>query len=217
MTFLKSEIQEEQWVRQMEPFRRFLQVAAQMNGQPLNYSLIGRDCGVSSLTVQSYYEILDDTLIGFFLPPFHRSIRKQQRKAPKFYFFDLGVKRALGRELSVPLSPQTFEFGKAFEHFIICEINRLNQYLHKDFEIFYLQTKSGVEIDLILNRPGKKLALVEIKSANQVDERHTRHLEEISAAIRHSEVFLLSLDQTPKMIGRVLALPWQEGITKLMD
>ena len=48
-----------------------------------------------------YFSILEDTLVGFLLPAFHRSIRKQQRVNPKFYFFDPGVKRALDRTLDL--------------------------------------------------------------------------------------------------------------------
>jgi predicted AAA+ superfamily ATPase len=111
---LKEEIWNEQIIRKLEPFSYFLEVAAQMNGRVLNFSKIGRDIGVDTKTVQSYFQILEDTLLGYFLPSFHRSVRKRQLTNPKFYFFDTGVKRALERSLTVPLLPQTYAFGEAF-------------------------------------------------------------------------------------------------------
>jgi len=111
-------------VRRLDPFRRFLVVAAQMSGQIVNFSKIAREVGASTPPIQSYFEILEDTLIGFLLEPFHESVRKRQRGNPKFYLFDTGVQRALNHTLTVELRPQTHAFGLAFEHFVINEINR---------------------------------------------------------------------------------------------
>jgi predicted AAA+ superfamily ATPase len=79
-----------QALRSLAPFRRFLSIAAQMNGEPLNYSAIARDVGTSDQSVRSYFQILEDTLVGFVLEPYKPSVRKRQREAPKFYFFDVG-------------------------------------------------------------------------------------------------------------------------------
>ena len=90
LTYLKEEIVAEQIVRRLDPFRQFLEVAAQSNGAIVNYANIARDVGADPKTVITYFSILEDTLVGFLLPAFHRSIRKQQRVNPKFYFFDTG-------------------------------------------------------------------------------------------------------------------------------
>ena len=119
LTYLEKEIQQEQWVRKLEPFRRFLIIAAQMNGKIINRSSVARDLGVDDMTVESYFEILEDTYIGFRLRAFHRSPRKQIREAPKFYLIDPGIKRSLERTTRVPLLPQTTAFGDAFEHWVI--------------------------------------------------------------------------------------------------
>ena len=86
-TYLKEEIAEEQLVRKLEPFAKFLQVAAQMSGYLLNYTKIAKDVGTSDQTVKTYFQILEDTLLGFTLLPLDLSIRKAVGKTPKFYFF----------------------------------------------------------------------------------------------------------------------------------
>ncbi|MFQ5628705.1 MAG: ATP-binding protein, partial [bacterium] len=118
-TYLKEEVWNEQIIRKLEPFSYFLEVAAQMNGKVLNFSKIARDIGVDTKTVQSYFQILEDTLLGFLVPPFHRSVRKRQLTNPKFYFFDAGVKRALERTLTVSLLPQTYAFGGGLRAFCL--------------------------------------------------------------------------------------------------
>jgi len=85
-SYLREEILEEQIARSAPPFRRFLEVAAQMNGQIVNFSAVGRDAGVSTPTAQNYFQILEDTLLAFRLDPFHESFRKRQRGGPKYYF-----------------------------------------------------------------------------------------------------------------------------------
>ena len=132
LTYLKEEIVAEQIIRRLDPFREFLEVAAQSSGTIINYANIARDVGADPKTIVSYFSILEDTLVGFHLPAYHRSIRKQQRSNPKFYYFDIGVKRSLERTLEVPLRSETYEFGKAFEHFVITQILHLARYRYPD-------------------------------------------------------------------------------------
>ncbi|MDZ7291545.1 MAG: AAA family ATPase [candidate division KSB1 bacterium] len=214
-TYLKEEIWNEQIIRKLEPFSYFLEVAAQMNGRVLNFSKIGRDIGVDTKTVQSYFQILEDTLLGYFLPSFHRSLRKRQLTNPKFYFFDTGVKRALERSLTVPLLPQTYAFGEAFEHFVFLEMQRRNEYHKRDYRFSYLQTHDGAGVDFVIERPGRPIALVEIKSATRIEPSMAKHLQRFCGDLGDCEAYLLSLDSTPQKFGLVHALPWEQGLQAL--
>lgn len=214
-TYLQAEITQEQIVRRLDPFRRFLIVAAQMSGQILNFTKIAREIGSSPVTVQSYFQILEDTLIGNLVEPCHESVRKRQRGNPKFYFFDTGAQRALSNMLQVALAPRTYAFGVAFEHFIVNEIHRLQSYGKKDYRLSYLRTKDGVEIDLIIERPGMKRALVEIKSTERVTDEDIRSLMMLGKDIPNSEAFCLSRDPIARTVGAVACLPWQEGLVEL--
>ncbi len=213
--YLQEEITQEQIVRKLEPFRRFIYTAAQMSGQIVNFSKIAREAGITVPTTQSYFHILEDTLVGFLLDPFHESVRKRQRGNPKFYFFDTGIQAALSHTLTVGLAPRTYAFGVAFEHFLINEIHRLQSYAKKDWRLSYLRTKDGVEIDLIIERPGLKRALVEIKSTERVGPEEARALKRLAPDIPDSEAFCLSLDPAPKIIEGVTCLPWQRGLVEL--
>jgi len=215
LTYLKEEVWAEHLVRKLDPFRKFIEIAAQCNGEIINFANIARDVRADIKTVQSYFEILEDTLVGFILEPFHRSVRKRQRRAPKFYLFDPGVRRALDRTLTIDLKPGTYAYGKAFEHYIVIEALRLSAYRQNDFRFSYLRTKDDAEIDLIVERPGASTALLEIKSADRVDERDTRSLVRLAADIPGAEAFCLSRDPVARRIGSVIALPWQEGLKEL--
>ena len=214
-TYLKEEIWNEQIIRKIEPFSHFLEVAAQMNGKVLNFSKIGRDISSDTKTVQAYFQILEDTLLGFLIPAYRPSFRRRHLTNPKFYFFDTGVKRALEGVLTVPLLPQTSAFGDAFEHFILLEIKRRNEYLKRDYRFSYFQTHDGAEIDLVIERPGKPIALVEIKSSQRATPEMIKHLERFSKEFKTCESYCLSQDPNKQKMGNTRILPWQDGLISL--
>ena len=212
--YLKEEIWEEHIVKNLEPFRRFLEVAAQMNGKIINYSNIARDTGVDDKTVKSYYTILEDTLIGFFLEGFEHSFRKRLSNKPKFYFFDPGVTRALARMLSLPLIPSTSAYGEAFEHFIILECMKLRDIYHLEYRLTYLKTKDDVEVDLVVERPGKPILFVEIKSSTHIMRESISSFIQLTRDFGECEAICLSDDPFEKMIDHVRVLPWKIGLKR---
>ena len=215
LTYLKEEIWNEHLIEELEPFRLFLEVVAQTNGTIVNYAKIARDVDIDEKTVKRYFEILEETLVGFHLNAFSRSIRKRQSRSPKFYLFDTGVTRALARFLGQYIVPMSQPYGNAFEQFIISECIRLNDYLRKDFRFSYFRTKEGAEIDLIVDRPSAPLALIEIKSSTNPSITEVNHLLRLKAEFEPCEAFCFSNDTTPRLEHGVLFLHWQEGLKKI--
>jgi uncharacterized protein len=208
-TYLKEEVIFEQIIRKIEPFKKFLEVAAQMNGKILNYSKIARDSGVEERSVARYYQILEDTLVGFSLEPYDRSIRKRQSQKAKFYFFDCGVTRALQNTLDLDLTPQTFSYGDLFEQFIVLEFIRLNEYFEKQWKFSYLRTKDDVEIDLVVERPGKSTLLIEIKSKEKITSDDVNALRTLAKDFKSSEPILISNQKQDTVSEGVQCLHWQ--------
>ena len=211
-TYLREEIKEEQVVRQLDPFTRFLEVAAQTSGQIVNYAAIARDCQVGEKAVARYYQILEDTLLGVMIPSFDRSIRRQQSKSPRFYLFDLGVQRALSGTLNVPVTPQSYGYGRAFEQFLVLEIYRLNSYFRKRYKLSYLRTKDNAEIDLVVERPGEGHVLLEIKSTQNASAQHGKYLRTFTRELPKSEGWIVSLDEHNRMEGELRFLHWQSAL-----
>lgn len=216
-TYLKEEIITEQIVRNLPPFRRFLEVAAQMNTEVINYSNIAKDIHSDPKTVSGYYDILEDTLLGLRLPAYHTSIRKQQKKAPKFYLFDTGVARTLAGQVDYDLIPKSFEYGQLFEAFIVNEFHRRLTYHDKQFKLSYLRVNENLEIDLIIERGHQAPTLIEIKSSNKVDERHAKGLLTLGADFKSSKQYLISNDPETKKFATVQAFPWQKAIHLILD
>jgi predicted AAA+ superfamily ATPase len=215
--YLREEILMEQLVRKIAPFREFLTVAAQCSSKIVNYSVLSREAGVQVPTVQNYFQILVDTYLGFYLPSFHLSIRKSQIDAPKFYFFDNGVKKALENSLSEAPSVGTSSYGELFESFVMQEVMRVNDYLRLDYRMSYYKTKNGVEIDLVLTR-GKLHLLVEIKSSKKIDESRVIHLEKISNDFpAHSFKYYISQSEEKYSIGKVQCMHWKNFLEEMFQ
>jgi len=215
LLYLREEVWNEHLVRKLNPFRKFLQIAAQCSGELINYSNIAKDTNVDYKTVQQYFQILEDTLLGQLIEPYAYSVKKRQKNSPKFYFFDNGVKAALDKTIAIPVLPQSFNFGLAFEQFIINEIHRLNSYGNKHYSISFLRTEHDLEVDVLLERPGLPTALIEIKSTDKMNQAIPKNLAKFTSDFANAEFFCLSRDPVSKTYGKIKALHWRTGLTEL--
>lgn len=209
-TYLKEEIIAEQIVRNLPPFRRFLDVAAQQNAEIVHYTNIAKDVGSDPKTISKYFDILQDTLIGMLLPAFDRSVRRQQKTAPKFYFFDAGIVRALTGEVDHRPVTSSTEYGKLFETFIINETHRILTYKEQSFKLSYIRLNEKLEVDLVLELPRSAPWLCEIKSAAHVDDRHVAGVVSVGKKLGKSEKFLISNDKQKKVVEGVTCMHWRE-------
>lgn len=215
--YLREEIIAEQIVRNIDRFRHFLPVAAQSNGTILNFSEIARQSGVDEKSVAHFFEILVDTLIGFYLEPFHRSVRKRQYQKPKFYFFDSGVTRAMAQQLDQNIVAGTSLYGHCFEHFFILELMRQIEYQEREIKLSYLESSQGVEVDLIIEKSASEIILLEIKSSESVIEDHWRNLELIASDFPASRRIVAYRGNVRRQVGNGIdVLPWQAAIEEIL-
>ncbi|MBI2605704.1 MAG: ATP-binding protein [Deltaproteobacteria bacterium] len=171
--YLIQEIAGEGISRNIPAFSRFLEVAALNNGQILNYAAIGSDAGVKRGTVQNYYEILEDTLIGFRLPAWRKSKTRKAIEADKFYLFDAGVVNSVVERKSVSL--KTPEAGVLFETLVLNELRAWIDYRRKDVKLSHWKSKSNFEVDFLLNDS----VAIEVKCKDAINEKDLRGLRAI--------------------------------------
>ncbi|MBR3647757.1 MAG: ATP-binding protein [Paludibacteraceae bacterium] len=186
--YLQQEIKAEAIVRNVDAFERFMEVAALTNGDIVNYSNIASDCGVHSETIKEYFAILEDTLIGYMIPAYHKSLKRKEVQAPKFYYFDAGIANYLLRRNQ--LQRGTVEYGQAFEHFVIRELIAYLGYSKSRERLSYWHTYSGSEVDAII---GNRMA-IEIKSTDIVKPKHLRGLKAFADEYSGFERILVSFD-----------------------
>ena len=213
-TYLKEEIQQESLTRNIPAFARFLELAAFENGQILNFQRIAREIGVHSKTIKEYFQILEDTLVGFLFSPYSRSHRKRIVMHPKFYFFDCGVVTALRGELSQNLVVGTAPYGWAFEHFVVLEIKRRLDYREREAKLSFFRTSDGAEVDLILDLD-KKIWAIEIKSSGEPSPAEIRGLKSFMSDHKYDRAICLCRTPRRYVSGDIEFLPWQEIFDEL--
>lgn len=189
-TYLKEEIKEEALTRNIGNFSRFLEVAARQNGQVTNVSSISRDAMVARQTVQGYFDILIDTLIGYWLLPWKLKTSTKQVMHPKFYFFDSGVVRALSGRLPYP--PLSEELGTMFETFILNELRAYLHYNDKEYPLHYWRNHNGIEVDIFLETSSGYLA-IELKSTNMWERKFNKGLYTLKEELGEEKITCLGV------------------------
>lgn len=214
-TYLREEVQAESLVRNLGGFARFLDVAAAQSGELLNFASIGRDAALAARTVREYYQILEDTLLGFRLEAWRGSVRKRLVTHPRFYLFDTGVTNALNRRLTATLDPVTR--GRLFEQWLVLECLRRIDYAASETRLFFWRTNHGAEVDLLVERHGRLLAAVEIKSTRRVAGADLEGLR--SFASEHAEVpcFVVTPSAEPQRLEPALVTNWTDFLAQFAE
>jgi predicted AAA+ superfamily ATPase len=208
--YLREEIMAEARIRNVANFSRFLEVAAFSNGEMVNYSNIASECGVSAPTVKEYFQILEDSLTGRFLPSFQKKPKRRVIQAPKFYFFDVGIVNYLLKRGEIESGSESF--GHAFEHFMYQEIFAHSNYTGLHYPLYYWRTASQLEVDLVL---GDHEVAIEIKATQNAIPRHTKGLICFAEEYSVKKLLLITNDPFPRQMGSVLVLPWQVFLQRL--
>jgi len=208
--YLKEEIAAEAAVQSIPAFSEFLRVAALTSGELLNYTNVAREAGVSAKVVRSYFQILEDTLLGFRVASWRKSKTRRMIETEKFYLFDVGVANYLSRRTPREGTP---EFGKAFEQYILMELTAYQAYRNPELDIRYWRTSTGMEVDFIL---GEMDVALEIKGARRVHEGDLKGLTALLTEHKVKHPLLISLEREPRKIGaKVRALPWEVFLREL--
>ncbi|RME59891.1 MAG: ATP-binding protein [Candidatus Dadabacteria bacterium] len=210
-TYLKEEIMHEALVRRLPPFTRFLASVALSSGNIINYTKIANDAQLSPSTAREYFHLLEDTLIGFTVPPWRESKKRKAIQTAKFYLFDIGVVNTLQKmELGYHSLPDA---GKSFEHFIAMELRAFLSYTRNKSKLTFWRSIYGQEVDFVI---GQQLAL-EVKLTKTVTKRHLKGLKAIKEEGVFSKYFIISQDKIPAEDNGIIKLHWKDFLDKLWN
>jgi predicted AAA+ superfamily ATPase len=210
--YLTQEIRIEAAVRSLESVTRFLEVAALANGQVTNVSGIARDAGVARPTVQGYFDVLVDTLVGFWLPAWRPRARIKEIAHPKFYLFDPGVVRAMSGRLREPLDGE--ERGRLLETLVLHELRAYMDHASTGGALAYWRTPSGTEVDFVWTRARHAVG-IEVKAAPKWRREWSRPLRELGSAVGTRRLFGVHLGDVALESGGVDVLPLDEFLRLL--
>lgn len=210
--YLKEEIAAEALTQNIPAFSEFLRVAALTNGELLNYANVAREVGVSPKILRTYFDILEDTYLGFRVPPWRKSKNRRLIETEKFYLFDVGVSNYLARRKPAFGTP---EFGKSFEQLILMELKAYQAYRDPEMTISFWRTSTGYEVDFIVN---DKALAIELKASRRVHEADLRPMFALLEDGQVRRAVVVSFEAEPRKIsGVVEILPWRRFLDALWD
>lgn len=208
--YAEEEVLREMAARNLGDYGRFLELAAVESGKSINLTKISTESRVPISTVRGFYQVLEDTLMGFSLPPYHGSGRSRILKTRKFYFFDLGVRNAVAR---LPFDKRLLatEGGNLFEHWVGCELAARLGYLGRSWRLSFWRTTDGAEVDYILETP-KGVIPIEVKFTQNPRPADAAGIEHFIK--RHpgrvKRGYLVCRCRRPEQLSRhVMAIPWE--------
>lgn len=208
--YLSEEIKAESLVRNLSAFNKFLEIAAMTDGEMVVWKNIAQDCGIDVKTVKEYFAILEETLVGYMIPPYSKKVTRDIRQASRFYFFDVCIPNyLLGRKM---LMPGSADFGHAFEHLVVQELKAYLGYNYIDGGLSYWHTYSGLEVDAII---GDARVAIEIKSSAEVQPRHLKGLQAFKEEHPQTRALLVSLDEKPRLLNGIEILPIKDFLRML--
>lgn len=209
-TYLREEIKAEAVTRQISAFVEFLDACALSNGQEINYESLASDLQISSSTIKNYFQILEDTLIGFRLKGFTATKKRKATVRAKHYLFDLGVVRHLAKQGLITRGSKAF--GDAFEHFIILETRAYLSYSRKRLEQRYWRSVSQFEVDLLI---GTTWA-IEIKATEQPSEKHLKGLRALMEEKIFKHYYLVCLTPHKRVThDGIVIVNWRDFLAEM--
>ena len=211
-TYLTQEIRAEALVRSLDSFSRFLEVAALANAQITSVASLARDAAVARPTVQGYFDVLADTLIGAWLPAWRPRAKVKEVGHPKFYLFDTGVVRALSRRLREPL--EGAERGMLLETLVLHELRAQIAYSGCGGELSYYRTASGSEVDFVWTR-GRHAIGIEVKASARWRSEYGRPLADLHRAGVATGCYGIYLGDRPLQDGPIRILPLHAFLREL--
>lgn len=201
-TYLREEIKAEALVRNLSTFNRFLEVAAMTDGEMVVWNNIAQDCGIDAKTVKEYFAILEETLVGYMIPAYTKTVKRTVRQASRFYYFDLCIPNyLLGRKA---MQQGSADFGHAFEHLMIQEIVAYLGYHFIEGGLSYWHTYSGLEVDAVI---GDALVAIEFKSCTEVQKRHLGGLKAFREEHPDCRAIVVSMDEKPRLLQGIEIFP----------
>lgn len=213
-TYMREEVLQEGLTRNIALFARFLEVASFSQGEVLSYTELAREIGSNRHTISNYFDILEDLLIAFRLPVFRKRAKRDMITHPKFYFFDVGVYRAIRPK---GLLDTTEEIdGAGLETLFLQEVKAINDYFELEYKIYYWRTRAQQEVDFVLYG-SHGFHAVEIKRKDKLYSSDFTALKLFAVDYPEARLFLLYGGYEEYLEGDVHVIPLQNIFMRLPE
>lgn len=207
-----SDIREMARVNQPSAAGTVLRALAAMSAQPLVTTTVAQKADLSRATVDRYVELLDAVFLVHRVPPLSRNPLAHAVRYAKTYVVDtgllchlLGLTEHALRRFDAP------GLGAVVETFVVNEVRKQLTWSQAPAALgHYRDARNDREVDVVLQADDGRVIGIEVKAAQSVRARDTRHLEYLRDRLGSDFVhgFVVYLGSQPLSLGdRMTALP----------
>jgi predicted AAA+ superfamily ATPase len=211
-TYLREEVQQEGFARNLGAFARFLEAASFSQGAILNVAAVARESAVHAKVAEDYFSILEDLLIAVRLPVFTRRAKRRIIAHPKFYLFDAGIYQTVRPR--GPLDAPEEIAGPALETLVLQQLRALNDYRDLGYAFHYWRTAGGDEVDFVLYGE-RGLVAIEVKMAQHVRSDDLRSLRRFREDYPQAKAFFLYTGTRRRHDAGIEIVPADQAIRAL--
>lgn len=211
-TYLREEVLQEGLTRNLAAFTRFLETASFSQGSPINTSEVAREAGLNRKVVDNYFDILEDLLIAYRLPVFTKRAKRRLTVQPKFFYFDVGVFRAL-RPMGPLDTPEEAE-GAALETLVFQELLAINDYFDLGYKLFYWRTSTQLEVDFVLYGP-RGIVACEVKRSRRINDKDLQGLRAFERDYPGTKLFCFYGGKQKESRGSIQLIPTADALASL--
>ena len=213
-TYLQEEVLQEGIVRNSGNFTRFLETASFSQGEVLSISQIAQEAQIERKTVENYFGILEDLLIGTRLKIFNKRAKRKLIAHNKFYYFDTGVFRSL--RPTGPLDSESEIDGPALETLFLQEMQALNDYFDLGYQFFFWRARTGLEVDFVLYG-NKGLLALEIKRKTHIIDNDLNGLKAFKKDYPEAKCFLFCGAKKQEYRGDITIMPVEKAMDEMEE
>lgn len=211
-SYLREEVLQEGLTRNLGAFSRFLEVASFSQGSLINTTEIAREVGIDRQVVANYFTILEDLLLAYRIPPFTKRAKRRLMLHPKFYFFDVGIYRAL-RPMGPLDSPEEAE-GAGLETLFLQNLRAINDYYDLGYTVYFWRTSNQMEVDFVAYG-ANGLHAFEIKRARVITNKSLKGLKAFKADYPQAKLYLIYTGKYREYREDIELIPFEEALKEL--
>lgn len=183
-SYIERDVRDIGELRNLDKFVKMFNILSSRSANILNKTDLSKDSGIDNKTLDNYLKLLEMVYQIYFLSPFSANINKRFVKNRKLYFTDSGVLcHLLGLSSEEDFNDSSYK-GAVFETFIFSELLKSAKYSDKLTNLFFYRTTDKEEIDFIIER-NQKIIAVEVKLSRTITLNDFKHIMDLKKSLKN--------------------------------
>jgi predicted AAA+ superfamily ATPase len=181
-SLVQRDLRELARISSLNDLPRLLALAASQTARLVNVAELAAPFHLSRPTIRSYLTLLTQVFLLEELPPWHSNRLSRLIKTPKLHLGDTGLACALMGLGAADLRADRTLLGQLLETFVLQELRRHSSWHQDPINFYHCRDKDGVEVDIVLETSGQRIAGVEVKASSTVTAADFRGLRKLQAS-----------------------------------